>query len=82
MPHSQTHAPLHSAYELVVLRNKLQLWFWNEMCGQTIQVRNFQKAQKPIKFYLKPYWRGFFTMLWWLKGETGTADIRIFCIEI
>ena len=63
MPHSQTHAPLHSAYELVVLRNKLQLWFWNEMCGQTIQVRNFQKAQKPIKFYLKPYWRGFYLAL-------------------
>ena len=67
MPHSQTHAPLHSAYELVVLGKQLQLWFWNEMCGQTIQVRKFQQAQKPIKFYLQ--WRGFFTMLWVTKGR-------------
>ena len=34
MPHSQ--APLHSAYKLVVLfQNKLQLWVWDDMCGQT-----------------------------------------------
>ena len=49
--------------------NKLQLWFWNEMCGQTIQVCNFQQAQKPINFHLQPYWRGFFTMLWVAKGR-------------
>ena len=69
MPHSQKHAPLHSAYELVVLGKQTPALVLDEMCGQTIQVRNFQQAQKPIKFYLQPYWRGFFTMLWVAKGR-------------
>ena len=57
MPHSYTHAPLYSAYKLVVLfRNKLQLWVWDDMCWKTYTITSGSENPRPIKFYLILYW--------------------------
>ena len=69
MPHSQTHAPLHSAYELVVLGKQTPALVLERNVWTNYSSAQFQQAQKPIKFYLQPYWRGFFTMLWVAKGR-------------
>ena len=77
-----THRQMHH-YTLTMSwlysENKLQLWFWNEMGGPTLQVHKFQEAQKPFNIYLQPYCRGFFAMLLQLKENTGTANSPNLC---
>ena len=55
MPHSQTHAPLHSAYELVVLGKQTPALVLERNVWTNFSIAQFQQAQKPIKFYLQPY---------------------------
>ena len=50
MPHSRHMHHYTLPMSWLYSENKLQLWFWNEMCGRTIQVRNFQQTPKQIKF--------------------------------
>ena len=82
MPHSQTHAPLHSAYELVVL---------GKQTPAVVLERNVWTNYSSAQFSASPETnqilsatvleRLLLPCFGWLKGETGTADNRIFYIE-
>ena len=61
--------------------NKLQLWFWNEMWDKLFKCAIFSKPRNQSNFICNRIGEAFLPCFGWLKGETGTVDKRIFCIE-
>ena len=81
MPHSQTHAPLHSAYELVVLGKQTPALVLERNVDKLFKCAIFSKPRNQSNFICNRIGEAFLPCFGWLKGETGTADNRIICIE-
>ena len=81
MPHSRHMHHYTLPMSWLYSENKLQLWFWNEMWDKLFKCAIFSKPRNQSNFICNRIGEAFLPCFWWLKGGTGTADNRIFCIE-